>query len=115
MPSAWNAPLPHGLTLDDCATIAECGAELPGAWSVHFDRFDGRELFARLIAPGNDDHASAFLIERQSTAIILTDRLSNHIKDHCSMHGSAEEAAVAVRLIIQALSGALRCDARALN
>jgi hypothetical protein len=108
MQTACPAPVSHqGLTRNDCSIIAACGTQLPGGWSVRFDRFADSELFARLLAPGSDDDNSAFLIERQPTGVILTDRLSNHIKDHCSIHASAEEAVLAVRLVLSALSEAL--------
>src|SRR5689334_22368371 len=106
MQTACPRPAPQGLTLNDCVIIAGRGTQLPGGWSVRFDRFDDNELFARLLAPGSDDDNSAFLIERQPSGVILTDRLSNHVKDHCSIHASAEEAVLAVCLVLCRLSEA---------
>src|SRR6476646_10610603 len=80
------------LTDSDQAEVIAVAEMMPGSWFVQFDEGSYGEAFARVLPSWSDGLTSAFLLERHHGRVVLTDRLSDPIKDLVSKHDSLSEA-----------------------
>ena len=95
-----NLPIPKStkdsLTYDEQVDIIDAVQAMPGAWFVDIDESPYGDSYACLIPPWSDGLMSAFLIERQSEVVVLTDRLSNEVRDIVTTCSSVAEAMAVV-------------------
>ena len=102
-----NLPIPKptkdSLTYDEQAEIIAAARAMPGTWFVDIDESPYGDSYACLIPPWSDGLMSAFLIERQSELVVLTDRLSDAARDVMTAYPSVAETLAAV---VETLTGA---------
>lgn len=77
----------YGLRPTDCRELERLvRRRLWGRWLLIFERTEAQEVYARIVAPWNTPDHSAFLIERQGSMLLLTDRVANPVGDSVSRH-----------------------------
>lgn len=68
-----------GLTVEERTYLGAVTRLLPLGWSVSFETTDSDETYAR-VAPPWDSSLSAFLIDRETHGLIVTDNLSEGVR-----------------------------------
>ncbi|HTR16267.1 MAG TPA: hypothetical protein VMI52_04450 [Acetobacteraceae bacterium] len=90
----------YGLTNEDRSEIESHALTLLSRWEVSFELADGDGCYACLFAPWSDQATTAFLIDRCSDVIILTDRLSSVVQDRVTEHASIQDALLTVQRLV---------------
>src|SRR5689334_14539406 len=86
----FSSPTPQAVSLntEDREAILTASREFSDSWSTEFETGDEDEVYARIVAPWCEPNHSAFLLERQGSEIVLTDRLSETFSDCISLYPS---------------------------